>query len=563
MGRNNKNILVTNTTYNKELERKLDLTIKFLSNTLSNTLGPHGKTTIIQDRHLHQHLITKDGYSLLKKIHIEDNSSLTFLDIIKSISRNQVRKVGDGSTSSIIIAYALRKHLKKLRRKFNYSTKDLLDVMNELVRLITDIIREKSIAITDDNFDRLKDIAAISSNNDYNYGKLIFDAQKKVGRYGFIDYEASPTEKTYVRYKRGFEIDRGFIDDCMATDADRENVTMADPYILMYDDVILEEQLPIISNICGDITGRMSRPIAFICKGYDPAISNFFKLNVQQNNLPIVAIEIATSGSFKKTFEDLSIYLGCKPYSRVGGNDITNQLNDENFGRCKKLTVGYKLSRFIDGQSNGEELIARIDLLKKEIDKYTKTEGMFDREMEIHSLRRRIAKLSAETAIIYVGGKSEIEKHTDKALIEDAVLACRSTLENGYIIGGNLIIPMILSSGLLRTRITSDESLERFDSTFVDAVLDIFNKAFKESFMFVLKNKNNRPFKNKKILNQCIKSNKIYNLKTGKFQGIEETGVINSAQTDIEILKGACSIVGLLTTSNQFISSDISPTKIY
>jgi chaperonin GroEL len=528
-------------------------TLQFLSDTLKNTLGPYGSTTIIQDRML-QHQITKDGYSLLKRIFIEEEEARTILDLVKKISRNLVRKVGDGSTSSIIIANSLYKSLSELMTHYNIPAKDLLGLLNEIADVIATAVKANAKPISDDMHE-LESIAAVSTNNDLNYGKLVTDIFRQVGKYGFINLEKAKGEETYYEVTNGFELPRGMLLDVMVNQKDDKTCMFHTPYVFLCDDFITEKDLPFIADLAGDLCGRQGESLVFVAKGYDNAAATFFHINLnKQSPIPMLAVEISMDNKKnKERLRDLEIALGGKAY-RKGDGEVLNKATfdvEERLGRCKKVISTDTFTRFIEGMGDQETIQARIEKLEEELDTINRTEAHIEMDVEVYNLRKRMASLKNSMAVLYVGGASEDAKDTDKYLLEDAVFACRSALQHGYIPGGNLIIPTILNDPNSRTSIEEDFRFTNQD--LVRDTLDAINVAFLQSFICVLENAYNDINKSTAIATTCITNKSMFNLKRGVLESMDETNIINSAETDIEILKSAISIIGLLVTSNQFI----------
>lgn len=529
-------------------------TLQFLSNTLSNTLGPYGSTTIIQDRMLN-HQITKDGYSLLKKIFIEDEEARTILDMVKKISRNLVRKVGDGSTSSIIIANSLYKSLSDLMNKYNIPAKDLLQVINNIAEEISKSIKAEAKPISADMHE-LESIAAVSTNNDLDYGKLVTEIFRQVGKYGFINLEKAKGEKTYYEVTRGFELPRGWINENMVNQADEKTCEFITPYVFLCDDVITESDLPFIADLAGDLCGRKGEALVFVAKGFDNAAATFFYMNVR-NKVPLLAVEIAMEGKKNKNrFKDLSISLGATPYEKSSGQRLSvGGFTVDNLGKCSKVIATDQITRFIEGKGDEQEIADRVAFIQNQLEEKSRNETYIEMDEEIFTLRKRMASLQNTMANLYVGGATEDAKDTDRYLLEDAVFACRSALKHGYIPGGNLIIPTLLQDNQASSKIQSTFSSMKPDllTDSLDAIYD----AFLESFICVLENCYHDPTTSRGIARSCVVGKKIFNLKNHLYEDMKETKIINSAETDIEILKSAISIIGLLVTSNQFIKMNI------
>lgn len=552
--------LRTNIVSNEELKDIMKETLGFLSATLSKTLGPYGTTTIIQDRALLNHQITKDGYSLLKKIFIDEEEARTILDMVRKISRNLVRKVGDGSTSSIIIANSLFNSITDVMSKHQVPAKDLLAILNDMAEILSERIRSMATPVSDD-MSELEIIAAVSTNNDRKYGALIMEIFREVGKHGFVTLEKSRSEKTYFDVTRGFEIPRGWINQLMVNQPDEKTCELHDPYVLMVDDMVREEDLPFIAEVCGDIVARGGQTLAIVAKGFDNAVSTFFHVNLQRNGLQILAVELAMENRKNKDrFNDLAMSMGATPYrksegERLEAKDYLEFKARERFGRCNKVKSNEQITRFIEGRGDAEQISERVKVIQDKLEEADRNETVIEMDDEIHHMRKRMASLQNSMAILYVGGASEDAKDSDKYLLEDAVSACRSALNHGYIVGGNLIVPF-----LLHDEDFVSELVERYSGFtagapkqgFAEDVVDSVRTAFKESFICVLRNFYPSYAQCKVIADECVDTGSIYNLKTQDFEK-ENLSIVNSAETDIEILKSAISIIGLLATSNQFI----------
>lgn len=543
----------------KRTNEVIDGTLTFLSDVLSNSLGPYGSTTIIQDRFLN-HTITKDGYSILKKIYIEEEESRTIVDLVKKISRNLVRKVGDGSTSSIIVANALYKELNKDETLKKISPKDLLDVLNVIARHITEEVEAMATPISDD-FKELEAIATVSTNNDKEMGKLICEIFQKVGRYGFIHTEKSKLPTTYYDNAKGFEINRGVINSLMLRKEDKKVVEFENPLVFMTDGILNEEDIPFLTEVIGHFCLKLSQPVVFIAKGYSHQVQTFFHTNLLQNReLPVAAIDISTeSTKAQERFKDLAINLGAVPHLRTQNEPLDYEaFHIDRLGECSKFLATENYTRFIEGQGNETEIQDRIESIKQRMLEMNAGESYIEYDDEIYELRRRLACLQNSMAVLYVGGATEDEKETVKYLVEDAVFACKSALEKGYILGGNLAIPIIIHHNKKElVEKVYNELKDKFYFTNTQEVAenltDTLFRAFKRSFGCVLHNCFLDEERVEECIAKCLNDKSIYNLKNYKYESMKDTTIINSCETDIEILNSAISIIGLLITSNQFV----------
>lgn len=553
----------------KQTQERIDETLDFLTNTVSKSLGFYGKTGIIQDRFM-KHTITKDGYTLLKSIQFDDDLERTILEIVKKISKTLVRKVGDGSTSSIIVANFLYKELFYIMKENSIAAKDILRYLNIIVEYLESELKKQSLSI-DNNMNRLVDIASISCNNDEINGSLVAEIFRKIGRYGFINLEKSATNATYYTCDRGYEIHRGYINQLMVNQSDKETVILENPLVLMCDGVINSNDMSVLADFLGEICYQMGQSLVIIANGFDNDIANFFHINLLnarkgQVNFNFLAIDIAyNSQDTRNKFDDLAINLGCKPIKKTEGQEFNN-IQTEWLGTCEKVKGTEYTTSFINGKGDELEIKERIENLEKELDKKDKNETIQEYDEEIYEIRKRIALLQNSMANLYVGGNSEQEKETDIFLLEDAISACKSALKNGYTIGGTLTIPFFINDNFSDDYIKNLKDIDelsnhplfsKFSFTNLNIILTLLNSisnAFKETYKLVLTNKFiNNETKVENVLDLCIKNNQIYNLTNDKFEDLKNTKVINSIETDIEILKSAVSIIGLLATSNQFI----------
>jgi len=551
----------------------VDKTMKFLADTLAKTLGPFGSNTIIQDKML-QHKVTKDGYTVLKSINFDLDIPRIILEMIKSVSRNQVRMVGDGTTSSVIVSNALYQNLMEIKNKFNFPPKLLSDVVNLCYEIMTSEeyktepfnVRYYAKPISEDMHE-LKDIAKVSCNNDANNGELIYDLFQEIGRYGIVNLEKSKSEETHYEITRGIELPRGFTNLLMATDKNKMEAEYLNPLVMIVDEKITQEDLPFMCNLLGEICGSLKQSLVIVARGFDAYFDTFIQANLVNNNgLPIICVPMAmATKDDHDRVDDLATFLGCEVFRKsegytLGSEDVKQIMHK--LGSCNKVFATETITRFIEGFGDKEAINERCNLIKEKIEDLIRSESYIEHDIDIFNLRKRLAGLQSALAVHYVGGNSESEKESDKYLLEDAVFACRSALKHGYIFGGNLIIPYILNekenNDLVFTMIKSKLS-EKIDigdnyDKEIDAIINAVFEAFLKSYATVLNNFYNDMENAETKANVFLSEGKFYNIATLKVEDLWETSVINSVDTDIQIFKSVSSIIGLIVTSNQFIT---------
>jgi len=557
----------------EEAKEKIKSTLNKIASEVSKSLGPYGSTTIIEDR-LGDHYMTKDGYTILKAMNYNYDISRTVLDIVKKISKSLVRTVGDGSTSSVIIANELFESINMISKVLELAPQDILEIFTVLSEIFESMILENATQITEENFDEtITKIATISCNNNQESGKLFCDIFKTIGRYGFINLENGKSSKDYFEKVQGIEVNRGWINARMANQTDRISVEYENALVFMMNDIMSDDEIDFIASIMDSVCIRQNIPLVLIATNYTSSVKSFFDANLQKNkHLPVVAIDIdASTKNGKERFEDLALALGCHYYDKYNGMEDIKNFSIKDLGKCKRVKGDDLRTTFIDGEgytSNAEALQEHIKNLEDEYQRLQHMDEIHDnREKDLFQIKKRIATLTSSMATLYVGGGSEMERTTRKFLMEDAVYACRSSIEYGYVVGGNLILPKLIAANkteivekaITDSRLTYLSNIYDNEEDFknnIEYVVNNVYSAFETSFLTVLYNAHISKEKAQEIMNICLNEDKIYNVKLRRYENDNETNVINSAQTDIEIIKASFSIIGLLATSNQFITTN-------
>lgn len=525
-----------------------------LSSILEKTFGPHGSTTIIEDRNL-RHKHTKDGWTLLKSLYSEDDLSRVILEFVKRISMRLVRTVGDGSTSAVIVSNAIAKILKEFKEKHkDIYPGDLSRMLNTVSDKIQEKIKATSKEINEDS-EELYNVCLISTNNDEEVSKLVCECYKKTTKFGIVQVEMGDRPQTEVEYKDGYEMYKGYVDAMFANRVrdDQKICELDNVYFLMYEGRLGERDVKDVGKVIDYAINMKHGSLVIIANGYENAFSNFIHENVLKfkGNLPICCIEhgIGTSAG-KNHFYDASVYLGCKVIEFQSKGITLESIINENLlqdyiGFSKKAIIRDNNARFFDGKGiDSEEYTILKKSLSDKIKELGDSETKFDYDSQLGALKVRYGRLNGSTAIIKVGGNSKAEIEARSFLVEDATLAARSALMRGVVPAGNIYVAYLLNSAEFREEILGLFASEEKDA--VEELLSMIYNAYVEVFTIVSK-------LCKEEVESLIKDGKILNIRTRQREQFENTKVLNSAQTDIEIIKGAMSVIGLIGTSNQFV----------
>lgn len=571
--------ILSNVVEETNAKNRMRATSNLIAKALIATLGPYGSSTIIQDREM-RHFATKDGYDLMNRMGFQDEVSKTILDLLRTTASNQVLTVGDGSTSAIVVANALFQSLTDPKRREEFekiAPKDIIDILNDISEKLEVALKEMAKPVSEDMHE-LNTIAAIANNNDIIAGKTIAEIYKKIGQDGFISMDViDRKDKDEYEIKSGIDWQRGWVDPFFEKCAingkieyDQKPKVFITNSSLSYDDLQI-----IVMPMLREAFNQEEQTLLIVANDYDTDVRQFLKNNrfkhlmFGSKDVPMdyVAVDIdQVTKEGRNTLEDLATICGCKVYDKV----LTSKaefLKDigSYIGRAQRISVSKKETQVIaleksdmspEHRKNMEEmasgLTARIRKLQK-IEEPTR-----EQDEELYELRRRLSRLTSSSALLHVGGKTMAERMTRQRLIEDAVLACRSTLKYGYIPGGNLCIPKYLNekreglADFLGTKYSylPIEKPRVFFLYFIDMLRD----SFLESYRAVLNNSYFSEEETEKVIEKCIEEKLFYNLKLHKYEKWDETEVINSVDTDIQILRTCISIIGILSQSNQMMT---------
>ena len=564
-----KQMLSTNIYNEEESKQLIGDVLETVSNAIAKSLGPYGSTTIIRDPHNVEHTITKDGYSILKRIEFENDIQSIINGLIKKVSFSLVSSVGDGSTSSVIVANELYKKLNDFFSNNNIPRKDVLDFLDIFENEITKYILKYSKRI--ESKEDLVKVASISNNNDEHMGELVADIYDQLDYQGFINLEKSTSELTHYKFITGIETHTGYINFVYTTEKDKRTCMFEEPRYLLCNDYLTDEDSLFLAEMLS-LSMATEYPLVILARGFSSEIENLFNNNKARftDKLMISPVPIMMDNNNRyEQFLDLAVYLNADIYDKYSGVRLTEKEAGEFFmqktGRSKKCVITENNCQIIEGYFKQEEINDRINVIKAEKEKILEKSAMKDVSDEVYELDKRIERIKGKIATLYVGGKSDMEKSTRKDLAEDSILACRSAIKNGYILGGNLMIPYLINKfrNKLINTFVSDKSLfigfnKKEKEECIIKLIKVIEESFKISFETVIRNKFNDDNRIEFIMDKCLnnKSLKIYNLKLDKYETIKNSKVINSVETDIEIMKSVFSIIGLLSSSNQLLDTN-------
>ena len=399
----------------------LESGVNQLANTVRVTLGPKGRNVVL-DKSYGNPLITNDGVTIAKEIELEDGFENMGAQLIREVASKTNDVAGDGTTTATVLAQAMvHEGMKDLAAGANPIV--LRKGMKKATDKAVEVIAQMSKKV--DSKDQIERVAAVSSGDD-EVGKLVADAMEKVSNDGVITVEESKTMKTELDLVEGMQFDRGYLSAYMATDMDKMEAVLDDPYILITDKKLsnIQDLLPILEQVV-----KAGAKLLIIAEDVEGEALTTLIVNKLRGTFSVAAVKAPGYGDRRKAMlEDIAILTGGRVVSDEVGLDI-KEITLDDLGRAKSVKVQKENTIIVDGAGDKDAIKARIGQLKKEIETTTSS---FDKE----KLQERLAKLAGGVAVIRVGAATETEMKEAKLRMEDALAATRAAVEEGIIAGG-------------------------------------------------------------------------------------------------------------------------------
>ena len=407
--------------YGAEARAALESGVNQLANTVRVTLGPKGRNVVL-DKSFGAPLITNDGVTIAKEIELEDAFENMGAQLVKEVATKTNDVAGDGTTTATVLAQAMiQEGIKNLAAGANPI------ILRKGMKKATDCAVEAiaNMSSTINGKEHIARVAAISAGDD-NIGQLVADAMEKVSNDGVITIEESKTMLTELDLVEGMQFDRGYISAYMATDMDKMEAVLDNPYILITDKKIsnIQEILPVLEQIvqCG-------AKLLIIAEDVEGEALTTLIVNKLRGTFNVVAVKAPGYGDRRKAMlEDIAILTGGQVISDELGLDL-KEATLEQLGHAKSVKIQKENTVIVEGAGHPEAIRARIAQIKKQIEETTSD---FDRE----KLQERLAKLAGGVAVIRVGAATETEMKEAKLRLEDALAATKAAVEEGIISGG-------------------------------------------------------------------------------------------------------------------------------
>ena len=517
--------------FNDEARKLLQNGINILADSVKVTLGPQGRTVIIED-YSGPH-ITKDGVSVAKSVDLENPFENMGAQLLKQVASKTCNDAGDGTTTATVLAqYIINKGLKNIIAGVNPI--DLKQGIDIAVKNVVNNIRYLSKQIGDD-YDEIEQIATISANNDHEIGKLIADAMRQVSKDGVITVEEAKGRDTNVEIVKGMELDRGYLSQYFVTNEEQMKCEMDNPKILLYDGKIssLKDILPVLQYIS---TSNLS--LFIIADEIENEALTTLVVNKMRGGLKVCAIKAPSFGENRKEImEDIAALTGGTYLSETKGYKIEN-FKPSDLGSCDKVVVDKGSTIIVGGQGDSSE---RISFIKNLI-------STCGSDYDIDKLKLRLAKLIGGVAVLHIGANSEVEMKEKKDRVDDALCATRAAIEEGVVAGGGTTYIRALSSLVDMKGDNADEQTG----------INIVKRAIEEPLRQIVINAGGEGA----VVVQKVREGEGdfgYNARTDIYEDLRKAGIIDPAKVSRVALENAASVAGLFLTTECLICDKPAP----
>ena len=516
--------------YGAEARRALEAGVNQLADTVRVTIGPKGRNVVL-DKSFGAPLITNDGVTIAKEIELEDRFENMGAQLIKEVASKTNDVAGDGTTTATVLAQAMvHEGMKNLEAGANpiilrKGMKKATDVAVEAIAKMSSKVKDK---------DQIAKVAAISAG-DAEVGQMVADAMEKVSNDGVITIEESKTMKTELDLVEGMQFDRGYVSAYMATDMDKMEANLDDPYILITDKKIsnIQDILPLLEQIV-----QSGARLLIIAEDIEGEALTTLIVNKLRGTFNVVAVKAPGYGDRRKAMlEDIAILTG----GQVISSDLGLELKDttmDMLGRAKSVKVQKENTVIVDGAGDKDKIQGRIKQIRGQIEETT---SEFDKE----KLQERLAKMAGGVAVIRVGAATETEMKEAKLRMEDALNATRAAVEEGIIAGGG-------SAYIHASKKVAElaDSLEGDEKTGAKVIL----KALEAPLYYIAANAG---LEGAVIINKVKESapGTGFNAATEEYVDMVESGILDPVKVTRSALQNATSVASTLLTTESAVAN--------
>ena len=519
-----------------EARKALEAGVNSLADTVKITLGPKGRNVVL-DKKYGAPLITNDGVTIAKEIELDDPFENMGAQLVKEVSTKTNDVAGDGTTTATLLAQAMiHEGLKNLAAGANP-----IVVKKGMAKAVEAAVAEvKKQAKTVDGSKDIARVGAVSSG-DEEIGKLIADAMEKVSADGVITIEESKTADTYSEVVEGMQFDRGYITPYMATDMEKMEANLDDPYILITDKKIsvIADILPILEQIV-----QSGKKLLIIAEDVEGEALSTLIVNRLRGTLNVVCVKAPGFGDRRKEMlQDIAILTGGTVISEEVGLELKSATMDM-LGRARQVKVTKENTTIVDGAGDSQAIKDRVGQIRTQI---STTTSDYDKE----KLQERLAKLAGGVAVIKVGAATEVEAKERKHRIEDAVRNAKAAIEEGLLPGGGVALVQAAAKAEKTEAVTSLTGEEATGAAIVFRAIEAPIKQIAE----------NAGVSGDVVINtvRSLPDGEGFNAATDTYEDLLAAGVTDPVKVTRSALQNAASIAGLFLTTEAVVANKPEP----
>ena len=516
--------------FGEEARRSLERGINALADTVKITLGPKGRNVVL-DKKYGAPLITNDGVTIAKEVELQDPFENMGAQLVKEVATKTNDVAGDGTTTATLLAQAIiREGLKNLAAGANPMV--LRSGIEAATAAAVDSLKAMSQPVSGKQ--SIENIAAISAS-DPSVGKLISEAMEKVGNDGVITVEESKTMQTNLNLVEGMQFDRGYVSAYMATDTEKMEAVLNNPYILITDKKIsnIQEILPLLEQVV-----QAGRQMLIIAEDIEGEAMATLVVNKLRGTFTCVGVKAPGFGDRRKAMlQDIAILTGGQVISEELGYELKTATMDM-LGSARQVKVDKDNTTIVEGAGSKDAISARVASIRAQI---AETTSDYDRE----KLQERLAKLAGGVAVIQVGAATEIEMKERKLRIEDALAATRAAVEEGIVPGGG--------TALLNTLSNVEALLPNFSGDAKTGV-QIILRALEEPVRQIAQNAGVEGSVVVENIKRAGKKGYGYDALNDKYVDMNEAGIIDPTKVTRSALQNAASVSATVLTTESLVA---------
>ncbi|MBE7384545.1 MAG: chaperonin GroEL [Leptolyngbya sp. SIO1E4] len=523
--------------YNEDARRALEKGMDMLAEAVGVTLGPKGRNVVLEKKFGAPQIIN-DGVTIAKEIELEDNVENTGVALIRQAASKTNDAAGDGTTTATVLAHAMVKEgLRNVAAGANAIA--LKRGIDKATAYLVDEIAERARPVEDSS--AISQVGTISAGNDEEVGGMIAEAMDKVGREGVISLEEGKSMTTELEVTEGMRFDKGYISPYFATDTERMEAVLDEPYILLTDKKItlIQDLVPILEQVA-----RAGKPLMIIAEDIEKEALATLVVNRLRGVLNVAAVKAPGFGDRRKAMlEDMAVLTGGQVISEDTGLKLENAKLDM-LGQSRRITLT-KDNTTLVAEGNEAAVKARCEQIRRQIDE---SDSSYDKE----KLQERLAKLSGGVAVIKVGAATETEMKDRKLRLEDAINATKAAVEEGIVPGGGTTLAHLVP-GL---ESWADNNLVGEELTGAQIV----TRALAAPLKRIAENAG----QNGAVIAERVKEkdfNVGYNAANNEFVDLFEAGIVDPAKVTRSALQNAASIAGMVLTTECIVVDKPEPKE--